>query len=141
MTAVWILIVVTVVVMGLGGYVWWEKHRTQTSALTVKITLTDKDSIFQSQKTGGCVAKSSSGYEDITFGTQIVVKDNAGKIIATGALTTAGEPTAEGCTYTGTVPAVPELDIVQVEVSHRGSQVVTKAERVLLHGVVSLTLG
>jgi hypothetical protein len=74
----------------------------------------------------------TSGFEDITQGTQVTVYDAAGKVIATGSLgqgavnETEG-PLPTGCAFVFSV-RVPASDYYGFEVSHRGKVTFTRSQ-------------
>jgi ABC-type Fe3+-hydroxamate transport system substrate-binding protein len=100
----------------------------------------------------GQPCSSHGGYSDIAAGTQVVVTDSAGKVVAVGSLDagravgyTGGSTGAHyfvgDCRYVFVVPDVPEgpaTAIYGIEVSHRG---VLNYPRSDLDDPVKLTLG
>lgn len=82
----------------------------------------------------------SGGYSDIGIGTQVVVYDEASKILASGELGE-GQQTAAGttCTFDFAVEDVPGGPaIYQVEVAHRGKLTEAAAD---IQQPLALTLG
>ncbi|MEW2161143.1 hypothetical protein AB0950_38965 [Streptomyces sp. NPDC007189] len=68
------------------------------------------------------------GYDDIGAGAAVTVYDNAGKVIAQGALGV-GKPHDAACVFHAAVPGVPNGPrFYQVEVSHRGKLTVSSTE-------------
>lgn len=59
------------------------------------------------------------GYDDIAQGTDVVVRDAAGKVIGTGQLG-AGSVRGTYCVFWFTVSEVPQETFYGVEISHRG---------------------
>lgn len=91
--------------------------------------------------TTGSTCSGTSGYDDITSGTQVVVYDESSKVLASGGLGE-GQPTDAGttCTFPIVVDGVPRgHSFYQVQVSHRGMVTETAADAVA--GTVTLTLG
>lgn len=94
---------------------------------------------------GSAVCAGRDGYDDITAGASVVVTDQGGAVIATGALGT-GSPTVDSttgratqCTFAIEVTSVPDRPFYGVAVSHRGTQ--TYSAEQARTGGVSLTLG
>lgn len=69
----------------------------------------------------------TGGYSDIKAGTEVVVKDEAGKILATSALVDAPSPVYGICEYTFTV-AVPDAAFYSLAVGRRGDLTYSKDE-------------
>ncbi|MGW1912620.1 hypothetical protein ACWCQS_18325 [Streptomyces sp. NPDC002076] len=79
------------------------------------------------------------GYDDIRQGAGVTVYDSAGKVVATGALST-GKPDSAACVFRVSVKGVPDgSKFYQVEVSHRGKITVSSAEA--QHGGFAASLG
>ena len=86
------------------------------------------------------------GYSDMGTGTQVVVKDGNGSVIATGhptggtaTITDTGE---EGtCIFSWNVEGVPDSDFYSVEVSHRGAITYSKADMESNNWTLALALG
>jgi hypothetical protein len=91
-------------------------------------TLTGEISVF-----GDC---HSPGYNDITAGAPVVVKDESGKILATGSL---GSETS--CRFPLTVDGIPDAKFYQVEVSHRGALTYSPSDLDQRGWKIELTLG
>lgn len=105
---------------------------------------------------GGDLCYGRAGYDDITEGAQVVVKDASGTIVATGSLGageangTAGDigpngqlvpSTATTCTFPITVGSVPDSSFYSVEVSHRGAQTYSRDQLVANGWTIALSLG
>jgi hypothetical protein len=75
------------------------------------------------QKTTHIDCHGAGGYDDIAAGTQVTIKDQAGAIIATGALDggTWFSGTKESCGFHFVVSKVPDATFYSIEVSHRGA--------------------
>jgi hypothetical protein len=98
---------------------------TETFDVSGSMTLFDDDS---ADSTGFC--SGTGGYDDIAAGTEVVVYDNAGAMLATGVLDS-GFADVEGmCTFEFTVADVPvaDKDLYAIEVAHRGKITFTQAE-------------
>ena len=65
----------------------------------------------------GC--SGSGGYDDIDLGTDVMVRDETGKILANGELGIGHERNGT-CVFDFTVEDVPKADFYEVEISHRG---------------------
>lgn len=105
--------------------------------VTGTLTLVDSDVVGDSDDCYG-----TGGYDDIESGAQVVVKDGAGKTIATGRLG-AGEFDDELVT-TCTLPfvvEVPNADFYSFSVSHRGELNYSREELEDEGWDVGLTLG
>jgi hypothetical protein len=66
-----------------------------------------------------CPEGAGGGYSDIAAGGQVVVKDGAGRVLATTELS-GGQVNTRGCTFDFQLE-VPDTDFYQVEVTHRGA--------------------
>lgn len=84
----------------------------------------------------------SGGYSDIQAGTDVVVRDGAGAILATAALVDdpAGSSAAR-CAYTFQVPDVPSADFYTIEVGRRGDLTYSRADLQERGWTVGFTLG
>src|SRR5258708_19568601 len=65
-----------------------------------------------------CTGK--QGFEDLHGGTAVVVKDESGKILATGSLGTGTAPDRLSCRFAFTLVNIADAKFYQVEVAHRG---------------------
>lgn len=102
---------------------------------TGSLVLADSGGV-QSLPGGSCQGK--NGYNDIHQGTQVVVTDQAGTVIGTGALES-GLLVGGHCMFAFTVPSVPSgKSFYGVSVSHRGTLQYKQAE---LQGGLQLSLG
>lgn len=101
-------------------------------------------------KSQGC--KGSGGYSDISEGTQVVVKNGQGTILATGRLGVGTfppipspapktPPTTDICGFAFLVPAIPDSDFYSIEVSHRGALVYSREDLKAKGWQVALSLG
>jgi hypothetical protein len=89
----------------------------------------------------GTTCSGTGGYSDIGDGTDVTVKDGAGKVIGTGRLSTNVEGSQDtGCAYDFTV-AVPDADFYVVAVSHRGELTYSRDEMQQHDWKVGFTLG
>ena len=70
-------------------------------------------------KTYPCPQGAGGGFSDIVAGTQVIVQDGSGAVLATTALT-GGRVNMRGCTFDFRIE-VPAADFYQVLVSHRGA--------------------
>lgn len=82
----------------------------------------------------------TAGYADVVVGMPVVVKDQAGTIIATG---TTGFQSGEvgQCVLSISVPKVPDVPFYSVEVGHRGAITYSNADFAAKGWRVDLTLG
>jgi hypothetical protein len=108
----------------------WGLSVGATSAVktfTLKGTLTlTGDNVPSGDASQDCTGY--EGYDDIGAGAAVTVYDNAGKVIAQGALGV-GRPHDAACMFHVAVPGVPSgPEFYQVEVSHRGRLTVSSTE-------------
>lgn len=99
------------------------------------------------------VCRGAGGYEDLGEGTQVVVRNESGEVIATGALGAGSLPLSEDnsptttsydwspCTFPIEVTDVPDAEFYTVEVSHRGGLTYSAAELEGLDWQPQLTIG
>jgi hypothetical protein len=96
-------------------------------------------------RTGYCSGSSvGSGYGDIGEGTQVVVKDPTGKIIATGALgsgTWKKGDILSSCVHPFTVRDIPKADFYTLSIGRRGDQTYSRSDLEQRGWRVDLTLG
>ena len=86
------------------------------------------------------------GYDDITAGAQVVVKDGDGNVIGTGRLeagraTEAIAGTMWFCTFDFSLEVPADMPFYVIEVSHRGELTYSLAEMEEQDWMLSLTLG
>lgn len=105
----------------------------EVQELTGQLTLHDPDTVA-----AGCVGQ--GGYDDITEGADVVVKDQNGTVVATGSLQ-AGTAQGGDCVYPFRVAGVPKEAFYVVEVSHRGELHYSYAEMQGNGWTVAMTLG
>jgi hypothetical protein len=89
-------------------------------------------------------ASVGSGYGDIGEGTQVVVKDPTGKIIATGALDSGTWKKGDifvACVHAFTVTEVPKADFYTLSIGRRGEQTYSHADLQQRGWRIDLTLG
>lgn len=113
-----------------------------THDLTGTFTLTQDSPPPMSDNETYC--EGTGGYTDIQAGLDVVVRDQGGDIIGTGALEY--EPPAENqslrvCVFTFTVEDVPAASFYEIEVGDRGSLSYSAAELDVLDWSVAFTLG
>lgn len=108
-----------------------------TFTLTGSFTLLD--GTIDNVSGTGCMGE--GGYDDIAEGTSVTVYDEAGTVLATGALSDSQLDTVSSdCVFTLQVSDVPDdRPMYQLEVSHRG-KVAVDADSAKV-GAVSLSLG
>jgi 2',3'-cyclic-nucleotide 2'-phosphodiesterase (5'-nucleotidase family) len=105
-----------------------EAHR-----LTGRLTLHDADTAA-----AACVGQ--GGYSDIAEGADVVVKDQAGVVVASSTLTT-GQRNGDECVYVFAVDNVPKASFYSVEVSHRGQLHYSYDQMQSSDWTVAMTLG
>jgi hypothetical protein len=119
-------------VMAIGAGVWWW---TTQRSITVDGDITVNGGGFTS---AGSVCTTDGGYTDIKTGAQVVIKDAAGKVLAT---TTLGVGTGTGsaaCTFPFHADVPAGSDFYGVELGRRGVVQFTAGQ--LAEGV-HLTIG
>jgi hypothetical protein len=103
--------VALILVIGVGAW-WWTTQRTLT--VDGDISVTGSSSGY----TGGpCVTR--SGFDDIAAGAQVVVKDAAGKVLATTTLGP-GRSTGTACAFGFHTDVPTGSDFYGVELGRRG---------------------
>ena len=92
----------------------------------------------------GASCAGTGGYEDFQAGTPVTVKNEAGTIIASGALGSGVSdpvyPTV-ACNFAFTVKGVPQAKFYSVEVSHRGAITYSAADLAAKNWKVTLSIG
>jgi hypothetical protein len=105
--------------------------------ITGTFTLTSSDVTNTATTCSG-----TGGYSDITDGLGVIVRDEAGKTIGTGSLTTdTAKSSSRGCAFTFTVPLTDDAQFYEVEVGHRGKITHSRAEMESSGWTIDLTLG
>jgi hypothetical protein len=87
-----------------------------------------------------CPDGPGGGFADIRDGATVLVKDSAGRTIATGALI-GGTATAKGTIFKFAVPSVPTSDFYQVTIGSRGGQTYSRADLDTAGWSIALALG
>lgn len=75
----------------------------------------------------GTTCAGTGGYSDIRSGAGVTVYDAAGNVVGSGSLDS-GTVTSSGCDFDFTVPNVPNSNMYQYEISHRGRLALTPTE-------------
>ncbi|OLL76879.1 hypothetical protein Ae168Ps1_5299c [Pseudonocardia sp. Ae168_Ps1] len=130
-----LLIGVIALVVGLGLVTIIDRSTDVTGRMTV-VTGTSALSASSYGSGGSCVTY--GGYDDITEGTAVTVRDSSGAIVGVGNLE-AGQSDSYGCTFPFTVTDVPNSAFYTVEISHRGEVTFTADD--VETGEVQLSLG
>lgn len=119
------VLVLVSVVAGCGGES--EKKPDEPRAFDVRgrMALTDTDGFVELGDAGGTstgtVCAGSGGYDDITEGVQVVVRNSKGEKIALGELARGLVSTEGQCTFRFNIEDVPASSgLYSIEVSHRG---------------------
>ncbi|MEX0629953.1 MAG: hypothetical protein WEE67_06270 [Chloroflexota bacterium] len=89
----------------------------------------------------GDPCEGQGGYGDIVGGAQVVVRDGAGEIVATGALDAGVKGADEQCSFTFAVEGIPNAEFYDVEVSHRGELAYSREDMEGADWRLSSTLG
>jgi len=136
---------------GIGGSGQKATPTPSTHTLHGSISLTPDDRDFSWELDKPC--SGSGGYSDLAGGTQVVVKDGSGSIIATGHLNEGtganpyvykGTPDPEivdSCSFSFDVEGVPDSDFYSIEVGHRGAMTYSRAEMESMSWTLELSLG
>jgi hypothetical protein len=135
------IIVAAAVCVLLGLYFKFGPGSTHT--LTGSITVTDTPSGYygtSSVTVYGEFCSTSGGYADMQTGANVVAKDAASKIIATGSLGVGVAVGSYGCEF-GFTLVVPDSEYYSIEVSHRGALTYSRDELAAELWDLSLTLG
>lgn len=112
----------------------------ETFIVSGTLTLDDASGIQGAAFTSGSTCMGTGGYDDIVPGAQVTVYDNAGAILAVGALEDGSVLNPGSCLFKFHVEGVPiGHNLYQVEVSHRGKLAFTEADGRAAR--VDLTLG
>ena len=103
------------VVVVLAGLVVLATRSDSAHDLTGTVEIADPDG-----HTGGLGCRGDGGYDDLKWGTP-VVRDESGRILATGSLSAGREQADQACEFNLLVDNVPRADFYEIEVSHRGA--------------------
>jgi hypothetical protein len=98
-------------------------------------TLTDTSASF------GGVCSGSGGYSDIRLGTNVVLRDGDGKLLATGSLGAGERSNATRCVFIFNLRNVPEVPFYTIEVGSRGDLSYSLEEMIATGWSIDLTLG
>lgn len=121
-----------------------ESTREITGTFTLKGFDAEEDLTlgYFAKPPNGAPCQGDEGYDDISEGAQVVVRDESGTTIATGRLEPGAYSRAEGdCIFEFSVVGVPEADFYSVEVSNRGELTYPRDELEAAGWSVELTLG
>lgn len=139
------VVAVLVAAAGVGWYFLIRDDAPDTQTLTGSFTLTGSSNISRD----GASCSGTGGYDDIRGGLGVVVKDAAGKTIATGQLgpgvamqtLDTGAITLYDCRFPITLTDVPESDFYEIEVGRRGSLSYSQEQMEAAGWNVALTIG
>ena len=121
------------------GVVWAASAAGSGNTITGSLVLTNEEGYDEGYgASSGC--SGSGGYDDIDFGTEVVVRDGDGQLLATSMLES-GEDDLLGCTFPFEVTDVPNADFYSIEVSHRGDLSYSHSEMEANGWVVGFELG
>jgi hypothetical protein len=124
-----VAITILALVFAFGG----ERHTVEG-----EFTLMDPEGYSETFEGGGC--SGDGGYDDISAGTQVNIRDGSGELLASSSLDV-GEDMTIACTFPFTVEDVPKADFYSVEVGDRGDLSFSYDEMVESDWYVSLSLG
>jgi hypothetical protein len=103
------------------------------------LDLNNKPDFSIDRFSSGCNV-SDTGYEDLSAGSPVTVKDGQGKVLAATFLPTGSDGGSSICHFEMTVK-VPDADFYQVEVSHRGVLTYSMQDMELNGWKASLSIG
>ena len=104
-------------------------------------TLNGTLTISSSRAQGTTSCQGASGYSDIRAETQVTVSDAGGKVLAAGQLKSGSWDGAYSCVFGFSVSGLPDADLYQVEVSHRGKLVYSRQDLDSKDWKVALRIG
>jgi len=120
---------------------------TDSHTLSGTFTLTDGAGSYRAGWTEGDPCSGSGGYADIRAGTQVVVTDGTGNVLAKSELGSGSGLKGEiqdmvlSCKFNFDVSSVPKSDFYKVSVGHRGELTYSYAEMQQNAWTVGFTLG
>jgi hypothetical protein len=121
--------------VGEGGGAAQPAPTAERFSVTGTFTISDRKGF---ETVAGSTCLGSFGYDDITLGTEVVVKDAAGATLGVGSLS-AGKKTTQGCEFSLYVGEIPEgHDFYRIAVGHRGEVNFSAAE---IKSPIELALG
>jgi hypothetical protein len=94
---------------------------------------------WQTAPGGHCEGK--GGYSDFRDGMTVVIKDQGGTVIATGAAIDSSPAPDGGCALQFSLPTVPDVPFYSVEIGHRGAVTYSRADMESFGWKLDLTLG
>ncbi len=110
------------------------RYGPETTTVTGSLTLDDYDTVL-----ADCVGQ--GGYSDISEGATVVITDQTGRILSSGALE-AGSASGTTCVYDFSLPSVRQDEQqYAVEITHRGKVVTSAAEMQSDGWTFGVTLG
>lgn len=109
-------------------------------AVSPEYTLTGTFQLLDPGSGPDANCRGDGGYSDISGGTDVVVRDGSGSVLAKGALGP-GRRNGGSCTFQFTVRKIPEVDFYEVEVGRRGSLTYSFDELEARDWQVGFTLG
>lgn len=109
-------------------------------SLTGTFTLVRGDGVSSNFGGNGSSCHGTGGYSDFQDGMTVVVKDQAGTIVATGATDTAAV-SAGNCVMRFSIPSIPDATFYSVEIGHRGAVTYSRADMETRGWKLDLTLG
>lgn len=133
-----------------GGWLWWRHSQTGGAnnavnfnvrhTITGTIALTDDATAFAGWTIGKACSGSGS-YADVNPGSQVVVKDGSGNVIANGSLDAGTASSAIQCNFNFTVPKVPTTGSYRILVDRRSVVTYSLAQMQGANWNLNLTLG
>jgi hypothetical protein len=106
--------------------------------LNITLDLYNPSDVSIDRFSKGCDV-SDTGYDDLTAGAPVTVKDQAGTVLASTFLTD-GTESGSDCNF-GVSVTVPDADFYQVEIGHRGAVTFSKSELETDGWVAALSIG
>ena len=111
---------------------------TQTNTLTITLDLYNPADPSIGRYGKGCDV-SDTGYDDISAGAPVTVKDKAGTVLASSFLDS-GTSAGSDCTFSLAVE-VPDSAFYQIEVGHRGAVTFSKSDLQSIGWTADLSIG
>jgi len=141
---VWVTLglVIFVAVIAAAGFVALAASGTLTPHHTINgaFVLLDTDPTYSSIKTVGSGCEGTGGYSDLSPGAQVTLRDGDGKTLGSTALSE-GSGSSTSCTFTFSIPNIPEVPFYAVEISHRGQVTNSLADMRANGWTFSLSIG
>ncbi len=113
---IFVAIVAAAAVVALAGSGGLTPHHTIAGTFDLIAT----DQTFPSITSTGATCQGTGGYSDIQPGAPVTLKDGDGKILGSTSLLS-GTGTTSSCTFSFSIPDVPEVPFYSMEIGRRGA--------------------